>query len=181
MHSVKKGCQSCKFKCTQFISEDERQIINKEFWSLNWKEKRAYVKSSTENTIPKRKTEGSRKNKTFSYYYKTTDGVRKRVCKFFYLTTLGYKKTNDWIVQSVWSRTESRGQINNSPDKRGRKSPPNKLSNTHIENHIMSFNPSVSHYRRVHAPDRFYLPSDITVTLMFQDFCQKFPNFIRQI
>lgn len=178
MHSVKKGCQSCKFKCTQFISEDERQIINKEFWSLNWKEKRAYVMSSTENTIPKRKTEGSRKNKTFSYYYKTTDGVRKRVCKLFYLTTLGYKKTNDWIVQSVWSRTESRGQINNSPDKRGRKSPPNKLSNTHIENHIMSFNPSVSHYRRVHAPDRLYLPSDITVTLMFQDFCQKFPNFI---
>lgn len=41
----------------------------------------------------------------------------------------------------------------------------------------MSFNPSSSHYRREHAPSRLYLPSDITVTLMHNDFKEKFPNY----
>lgn len=104
--------------------------------------------------------------------------MKRHVCKVFYLTTLGYKKTNDWIVHSVWTNAKTKCQIQNEADKRGGKPPPNKLSNTEIEKHIDSFNPSVSHYRRVHAPNRLYLPSDITVTLMYQNFRDKFPDFI---
>lgn len=45
-----------------------------------------------------------------------------------------------------------------------------------IKAHIESFNPTVSHYRRVHEPKRRYLPSDITITFMHPNFREKFPE-----
>nr|CAI5849885.1 unnamed protein product [Callosobruchus analis] len=45
-----------------------------------------------------------------------------------------------------------------------------------IIEHVNSFNPTISHYRREHAPYRQYLPSDINITLMYKDFKQKYPN-----
>lgn len=134
--------------------------------------------NSTECKIPRRKTEGSKKNKTYTYFLKDINGIKKRVCKVFYLTTFGYKKTNDWMVHSAWCTSKTNSQIQHEGDKRGRKPPPNKLSNTEIEKHIDTFNPLISHYRREHAPNRLYLPSDVTVTLMFQDFRKKCPEFI---
>ena len=32
----------------------------------------------------------------------------------------------------------------------------------------MSYHPSISHYRRVHAPNRFYLPSELSIRQMYQ-------------
>lgn len=177
LHTVRPSCVNCKFKCHSFFSEQDRTKTNQEFWKLNWKEKRTFVMNSTENKIPRRKVEGSKKNKTFTYFLKDANGAKRRVCKIFFLTTLGYKKTNDWIIHSVWANASSKNQVQNDSDRRGRH-PPNKLSNTQIETHIDSFNPSVSHYRRVHAPNRLYLPSDLNVTLMFADFRKKFPDFI---
>ncbi|KAL4148233.1 hypothetical protein QTP88_002514 [Uroleucon formosanum] len=42
--------------------------------------------------------------------------------------------------------------------------------------HIESFNPTISHYRREHAPNVRYLPSDVTISLMHQHFIEKFPE-----
>lgn len=39
-----------------------------------------------------------------------------------------------------------------------------------IEKHIMSYGPTVSHYRREHAPNRYYLPSDLSASDMYKDF-----------
>ena len=60
-----------------------------------------------------------------------------------------------------------------SPDRRGKHTPPNKLDEKYlkdIDNHIMSFDPSISHYRRVHAPNRLYLPSELSINRMFKDY-----------
>ena len=46
-----------------------------------------------------------------------------------------------------------------------------------IKAHIETFNPCVHHYRRLHAPLRRYLPSDITVKFMHDDFVEKNPDF----
>lgn len=46
------------------------------------------------------------------------------------------------------------------------------LVNTHIE----LFHPTISHYRREHAPNVRYLPSDINIILMHSDFIEKYPN-----
>ena len=37
-------------------------------------------------------------------------------------------------------------------------------------NHINSYNPAISHYRRKHAPLRHYLPSELNASMMFLDF-----------
>ena len=39
------------------------------------------------------------------------------------------------------------------------------------------YNPSVSHYRREHAPLRRYLPSEVNIRSMFKDFREKNPHF----
>ncbi|CAH1998862.1 unnamed protein product [Acanthoscelides obtectus] len=178
LHKVREGCINCKLKCRTFFTEEERNTTNHEFWKLDWKGKRTFVMNSTENRTPKRKVEGSKKNKTFTYFLKDSSGTTRRVCKIFFLTTLGYKKTNDWIIHSVWANANSKNQLQNDLDRRGRHPPPNKLSNKIIESHIDSFNPSVSHYRRVHAPNRLYLPSDLNVTLMFEDYKKRYPDYI---
>lgn len=41
-----------------------------------------------------------------------------------------------------------------------------------VKAHINSFNPSVSHYRREHAPNRLYLPSDLTEKAMCDHYHQ---------
>lgn len=41
-----------------------------------------------------------------------------------------------------------------------------------VETHIAKFNPTVSHYRRAHAPNRRYLPSDLTVREMHRNYME---------
>lgn len=40
----------------------------------------------------------------------------------------------------------------------------------------MTYDPKISHYRREHAPNRLYLPSDINVTIMHEQFCTSNPD-----
>ncbi|KAI4821747.1 hypothetical protein KUCAC02_007331 [Chaenocephalus aceratus] len=58
-------------------------------------------------------------------------------------------------------------------DQRGRHAPANKLDQKPLHEHIESFHPTVSHYRREHAPWRRYLPSDISMKLMYADYIEK--------
>ncbi|CAB0010906.1 unnamed protein product [Nesidiocoris tenuis] len=61
-------------------------------------------------------------------------------------------------------------------DKRGRHPSMKKVDKTPIVDHITSFSPTISHYRRAHAPNRLYLPSDVTMKLMHDDFKESFPH-----
>nr|CAI5819387.1 unnamed protein product [Callosobruchus analis] len=54
-------------------------------------------------------------------------------------------------------------------DQRGLYAPINKIVETPIRNHINSFNPKAPHYRRSHAPNRKYLPADLSITQMYED------------
>lgn len=45
-----------------------------------------------------------------------------------------------------------------------------------IIQHINSFNPTISHHRRVHASKKKYLPSDVTITAMHKNFNDKNPG-----
>ena len=55
-------------------------------------------------------------------------------------------------------------------DQRGKIIPANKKDKDKIFKHIQKYNPAVHHYRREHAPNRLYLPSDITVVDMHADY-----------
>ena len=39
-----------------------------------------------------------------------------------------------------------------------------------ISSHISKFNPCISHYRRKHAPNRLYLPSELNIKVMYDYF-----------
>lgn len=68
-------------------------------------------------------------------------------------------------------------QLSPKTDGRKGKIPHNKIDRTLIVQHIKTFKPSTSHYRREHAPNRLYLPSDLTIRKMHSDFKIKNPNF----
>jgi hypothetical protein len=47
-----------------------------------------------------------------------------------------------------------------------------------VKEHIDSYHPQVSHYNIDHAPNRRYLPCDITIHQMYKDFVSKYQNLI---
>nr|CAH7757171.1 unnamed protein product [Callosobruchus chinensis] len=61
-------------------------------------------------------------------------------------------------------------------DMRGHHPNSSKVDKSLLIDHIKMFRPVVSHYRREHAPNRLYLSSDISVTLMHKDFMEKHPS-----
>lgn len=79
------------------------------------------------------------------------------------MTTLGYVPNNDAILKIV-SKNSS------SPEDRRGKYLRNTIDKNIIMEHIKSFNPCISHYRREHAPNKLYLPSDVTIVKMFENF-----------
>ena len=64
-------------------------------------------------------------------------------------------------------------------DKRGKDQAPNKTREELlqiVDSHIRSFNPSISHYRRAHAPNRLYISPEYSAQKMFEDFKKNNPD-----
>ena len=91
----------------------------------------------------------SRRNWTYDYELDDHDGMAQDVCKPFFLTTLGYKPSNDRAIQSILKCTS--GGMARHVDKRGKHDPSNKIKEE-IKSHVELFYPEISHYRREHAP-----------------------------
>lgn len=96
------------------------------------------------------------------------------MCKKFFLAILGYPLHNDRNIRDVLNKTDPKDLIV-KPLKRGHPSE-KKIDRQLIIDHINSFGPRISHYRREHAPNRKYLPSDINIKLMHTDFLRKHPQ-----
>ena len=97
-----------------------------------------------------------------------------------FLQTLGFKKNNNSILKSRLSSADT-GRTVDVVDRRGKHVPGNKLGEdtvSQICEHIESYCPSLPHYRRVHSPNRRYLPSDLTVTQMVKDFNETHENHV---
>ena len=87
-----KNCtESCKFKCSNHISDDDRGKVFESFWAMSREEKQHFINTTTER-LPKgrcRTDKGKDSRKSYSYYYYfILDDVCHRVCKEFYLSTL---------------------------------------------------------------------------------------------
>ncbi|KAK4879048.1 hypothetical protein RN001_007194 [Aquatica leii] len=95
--------------------------------------------------------------------------------KYFFLTTLGFNGNNDKVVCIIL--LNAKNFVVPVADMRCTKKPHNKIDDEVIRQHISTFNPTISHYRREHVPRRLYLPSDLSFTAMHEDFLNKNPNF----
>lgn len=91
-----------------------------------------------------------------------------------FLHTIGYK--SDKVVTCLMQACDP-DQMSPQPSKRGRHKQPNYVDESVIVDHINSYNPHLSHYRREHTPRRRYLPPEITLKSMFADFMTKQPKF----
>lgn len=179
LHSINASCREdgCIKKCYVKVSDKQRLLINEDFWKMCNKDQRQFILNNVCRTLTKRHTNApaaSRRSSTMSYSFKNVEGYRTEVCKKFFLTTLGFKKTNDKLIRSVFNEIEKNAI---TPKTDGRGKPNNKKFDRElIVKHIESFNPNIAHYRREHAPLRKYLPSDLTIKLMFEDFKEKHPD-----
>lgn len=173
--------QIVKKKFTQNIPEERRHEINKMFWSLSWKERRLVVYNSCKRVgVKRRRGKGTeiKRNNSFEYHLTDNNSTVTKVCKGFFLTTLGYKKNNDRVIFDILHNTYD-GALTPPSDKRKYNRPSSECSiETHdlVNTHIELFHPTISHYRREHDPNVRYLPSDINITLMHADFIEKYPN-----
>ena len=90
------------------------------------------------------------------------------VCQKFLLETLGYG-TNQ-VLKTV---LRSSRELESNGDKRGKTAAANRLSQETIQDvitHIKSYDPQISHYRRVHAPNRFYLTPTLNIAKMHKSY-----------
>lgn len=177
-YKLRRGCDTkCRKKCHYNFTEDCRKQINHHFRVMNWTEQQYFIINNTLKENPKRKTVKEnpklKRDITVSYFLVNEKGVKVNVCKIFFLETLGYGRKNDKSVRKALHTMPNTVPVDN----RGTNPNPKKLDDTKIIQHIHSFNPSISHYRREHAPNRKYLPSDLTVTSMYQDFCEQMKDF----
>ena len=83
-----------------------------------------------------------------------------------FLVTLGLK--GDKRIERIHKKT-STTRLSDISDQRGKLESSNKFSDDIVNcvmGHIKKFNPSISHYRRKHAPNRLYISPEYSVTSM---------------
>ena len=99
---------------------------------------------------------------SYEYFFLNEEGCKEIVCQVFFKNTLGFRSHK---FLQVLSKKCNAGDIP-IPDQRGKNIPPNKTPQEDIDNvdaHIMSYDPKISHYRRSHAPNRWYLPDSLSI------------------
>ncbi|GBP74606.1 hypothetical protein EVAR_49187_1 [Eumeta japonica] len=173
---VREGCdEKCTKKCTENFSELYRHQINKEFWEKSWSERRLFIRNCSDLVDSKRRVKGKQKRrdrKTFSLISENGDKVQ--VCKIFLLTTLGFKKNNDRVLYN--SLKDKRMNISEINDGRGRYTKTPTVDRELLKAHVESFQPRLSLYNEELVPLKKYLPNDITVKAMYNDFREKYPS-----
>lgn len=192
-------CQSkCRKMCFQKITPEQRIYIFDYFKGLDYGERQLFFdKYLTKNDIKYRKADATR-NKKFSLSYNlpiipldepnadinvTTNNhniIIKNiisVCKTMFIHTIGFK--TDGSITNFVRRT-----ANDLPclgDKRGKQrglqmKSISEANKKNVNEHIDSYHPQVSHYNIMHAPNRRYLPPDLTINQMYKDFALKYKH-----
>lgn len=163
-----------KRKCNE-IDEGTREYIHSEFWRNTYEARSSWIRSMVSTSAPNRRRKFTKDqvDRNYSRIYSLPNGKNESVpvCQKMFLSTLGY--TSDKVIISVLKK--SAGKLIPSPDKRGKHVPSNKLHcniEQQIRDHIMLYNPCVSHYRRAHAPNRLYISPMYSSRKMHADFVE---------
>ncbi|XP_063056355.1 uncharacterized protein LOC134450441 isoform X2 [Engraulis encrasicolus] len=167
--------EKCRRLCSKKIPEGRRREIWSEYWDMPYGDRRYYMFNSVSQVQKARASVGpSRRSRSFIYRLKDANNIPQQVCKMFFLSTLGYHPSNDRLVVSVMSSPTKDGTQALTPpiDRRGRHEAANKLDLDLLNAHIESCHP-VTQYQRRHTPCRRYLPSDVSVKLMYADYIDK--------
>ena len=182
-HPLLSPC-NCKKLCIDKIPEETRAIIHQRFWEMEstddrrlWLSGHIKVEGKKSAKVPSMAFGTTTKNRQVTRrYFLPSNGTSEGVCKVFFLRTLGY--TNDTVITKMYDNLTP-SKIRPKKDQRGKHTPSHALSDEEkriIDEHIKSFKPAISHYRRAHAPLRLYLPSELNMKQMFKWFKEANPG-----
>lgn len=176
-HPMRPPCfGKCRNSCQEF-TEEERQVIWLKYWNSDYTSRRKWLSKNVHLTNIKRRTvvleaPNKARKKHGRLYFLPKQGKSLRVCRLFLLNTLGY--TNDSVITELCLAMTTNPVCSTVKENRGGSS--KKCDRELIKRHIESYNPCVSHYRRNNAPNIRYLPRDLTLKMMYEDFNEKHAN-----
>ena len=187
-------CKCKRMKCYENITQESRLKINEAYWQLPSVRRRDWINKNVVVSYPKTRTysvqqvpdfvhnkshDSRRKITRYFFLPVLVEGMeskeescssRTSVCQKMFLGTLGY--TTDTVLVSVKGATDpSTGIAQKS--KRGKHAPKHKLTEEDVQtmrDHVNKYKPCISHYRRENAPNRLYLPSELSIGEMYEDY-----------
>lgn len=188
-HPLRPPC-GCRRKCSTKLPQTRRMEIWTDFWSNAYNARRQIIHQLVQSKPKKVSTsQTSNRQFTFNYHLISSSSERIQVCKLFFLATIGYGSKSS-VVDATKSLCTDTSSIA-AKDKRGKHKPKHKLPPTaeaDIDAHINSFAPAISHYHCKHAPNRLYLPNELTVRDMFISFKAShplqelsYPSYLRRV
>lgn len=162
----------CRQKCSMKFSHTEREDIFKAYWNLgNLQRQRDFIAANVMTIKPKyryQKEDSNRRLNTGCYL--TRNGCKERVCKQFFVATLGISTR---VLRTVEEKRLSSGDLNVvSPDKRGKHGNHATVSadvKEGIRNHIRKIPVIESHYTRAKS-SKSYISGDKTIMELFRDY-----------
>ncbi|KAK3918156.1 Histone-lysine N-methyltransferase, H3 lysine-79 specific [Frankliniella fusca] len=166
------GCgESCKRKCHGSLTLEQRQKINKNYWSIgNCSRQWDYLSRHVKILPVKRRTSHTEEpyRKRSYEYYLTVDNLQVQVCQQMFLKTLNISVSR--IKLALKKMVNRDGVI--SPDKRGRvgskrKIHPSTISS--VKSHIESYPTYESHYTR-RSSKKKYLDARLNVSKMYRNY-----------
>lgn len=166
-HEPDKG-SVCKHQCQVNFQLNRRLEINTDFWKMGKIHQDNFLAKHAQNNSTKRKTAGplSRRKNTTRYELKTSSGHIVRVCQKFFMATLGFRNGNNKSIRRAKSSKMPANLVSIS----GKHGNHQRFDKNLIKNFVMLYKPCISHYRREHAPNRLYLPEQLTMRSIYKDF-----------
>ncbi|XP_062577208.1 uncharacterized protein LOC134239069 [Saccostrea cucullata] len=177
------NCSKCKLKCSTKVTEEKRNEIFKNFWSLGSYERQ---KDFVVSHIEEKKTRTyladdnqpvKKRRQVHRTYHFETDGSRTIICKKFFLATLSVGES--YIDHAMKNKS---GGVFAGSDKRGRHRPYNKTTERAaqlVREHIESFPALEGHYTRKDS-NRKYLGQDLNITKMYELYLQLHKGNLRE-
>jgi len=87
-HTILPGYEhdKCRNKCTQKITENRRIEINKQYWEMNWSERKSYILNTCERFDVKsqKNNENCKRLNSFKLFLSDEFDMRMQVCKPFF-------------------------------------------------------------------------------------------------
>lgn len=170
-------CGSCKFKCSQNISEKDRISICKKYWSLSeYKRQKDFILKMVQTKKPIRPLANvpvNKRRKCSRAYFLISNDKKYRVCQNFFQKTLNI--SNGPINKAFEGSDDG---VFTAEDKRGKRSPHNKTKQedvAFVKQHIEMFPTMESHYCRKNTHRR-YLDAKLSIRKMFSlysEYCKE--------
>lgn len=168
----------CRYQCNTNLPEDIRKEIFKKYWETgNWELQTSFLNGAITLNPVCRKSATATKAKSVSCIYTLGDF---RVCQEFFKKTLCISNKR---VQNIVNNKKMTVSGVSPRNKRGKKNPPNKISEERIniiKEHINQFPKYTSHYTREKNPNRKFLPTGLTVKEMYKLY-QVFCNEVKHV